>query len=834
MQTLPIEVIKTDFLEALTQYTSIVLTAEPGAGKSTCLPLWLLSQPQFSGKKIYLLQPRRIAVKKVAQYLASQLGENVGQRVGYRLRNDSAVSNNTQLEVVTEGILIQVMQNDPELSSVAMVIIDEFHERSLQADMAFALARDIQQGLRDDLILLLMSATLANEQVQRALPDAYFLHSEGRAFPVSVEYQPTNNTRFWREHALKVIENTAINSDGSILVFLPGSGDIKYFAEKLVCDKGSVVVCPLYGDLTLNTQQQAILPAKNGQQKIVLATNIAETSLTIEGISTVIDCGLEKVAVYDEQTLTNNLVQRNIAKSSATQRMGRAGRLASGHCIRLYGEEDFQRRPDHNSLDIHQADILPMVIEAARWGISTLHDLPLLDKPRDLVEQNAWQVLQDIDVVDAHRRLTQHGETVAQLGCHPRFAHMIISAKRLEKTEQISGLAYLACILAALLEERDLFKGESARFDCDLRHRVSTLLKQSEIYRHQQVLKQAARLAKKAKLSMQKHLPIEQTGLLLFLAYPQRLAKTRATYGDYIASYGKGLSINEQDALANEPTIVAAHLSQFHQKLMVRLAAPVDINLLVQYQLVSIEKKVHLAYETKTKKVVAAQRECIGSIILAEQPFVNELDNEQLFSIWFSQIEQHSLAWLNWSAEDKSLLLRWQWLNQTQIHLVFPDVSDTSLMAQLDKWLAPFIIGITTKKQLDKIDLSTCLLSLLDYPQQAQFDKIVPEYFIGPTGRRCPIRYSLEQVPIVSLPMQEVYGMQQSPVVGEGQNKVSVTLELLSPAQRPIQITQDLSGFWQGSYKEVQKEMKAKYPKHFWPDDPATAKPTNKTKRHLS
>jgi len=412
---------------------------------------------------------------------------------------------------------------------------------------------------------------------------------------------------------------------------------------------------------------------------------------------------------------------------------------------------------------------------------------------------------------------------------------MIITAQRLEQTHHIKGMAYLACLISALLEERDIFSGDSARFDCDLRHRITTLLKLNRVFRHQQILQQAARLAKKVRLSIYSQLPIEHTGTLLFLAYPQRLANARATFGDYIASYGKGLRMDEQDAMANEPMLVAAHLSQFKQQLTIRLAAPVDVYLLAQYQLVQIENKIHLAYDTKVKRIIAEQRECIGSVVLSEQPFSQSIDNEQLFSIWRRQIEQHSIEWLNWSIADKQMLLRWQWLNQTQTHLAFPDVSSAALLITLNEWLAPFVTGITTKAQLDKINLSECLLSLLDYQQQQQLITAAPEYFIGPTGRHCPIRYSLEQAPIVSLPMQEVYGMQYSPTVGDVSKKgIAVILELLSPAQRPIQITPDLAGFWQGSYKEVQKEMKAKYPKHFWPDDPANAKATNKTKRHLS
>jgi len=832
--TLPIEALKTSFFQALVSHKTILLTAEPGAGKSTRLPLWLLEKGSGITEKIYLLQPRRIAVKSVAQYLAKQLGEPVGQRIGYRLRNDQQVSKNTKLEVVTEGILIQIMQNDPELLGVSLIIIDEFHERSLQADLAFALARDIQQNLRDDLILLLMSATLANEHIQQVLPDAYYLHCKGRSFPVKLDYQPATNIRLWREHTLSVIKKSLLAYQGSILVFLPGSADIRYFAENLQHLIKDCLVCPLYGDLSLTEQQHAIAKPKNDQRKVVLATNIAETSLTIEGISVVIDTGLEKVAIYDEQILTNTLIQRNIAKSSAIQRTGRAGRLSAGHCIRLYGQEDFQRRQQQNPLDIHQADILPVIIEAARWGVKALNELPLLDFPKALTEEKAWLALQEINVLDRQRRLTQHGEQTVQLSCHPRFAHMIIKAKQLEHEKVLSGLGYLACLIAALLEERDVFSTADARLDCDLRHRITLLLSKHKTYRHQQIIKQAKRLASKTQLSPQTELPLQYCGVLLFLAYPQRLAKTRLQFGEYIASYGKGLIINEQDVMANESVIVAAHLTSFKQKLTVRLAAPVDIQQLLSWGLVETSNNVYCVYDTKIKRIVAAQQQCIGAIILNDKPFTQQLDNQKVFTLWRQQLELHSIAWLNWSLDDKALLKRWRWINQTQAHLDFPNVSEQALELNLELWLLPFIDGITTKAKLDKLNLSEQLLSLLDYQQQQLLNKIAPSHFVGPTGRRCPIRYSNEQAPIVSLPMQEVYGLKTGPVVGDKKNLVPVTIELLSPAQRPIQVTQDLASFWQGSYVLVQKEMKAKYPKHYWPDDPVNAQATRRTKKHLN
>jgi ATP-dependent helicase HrpB len=412
---LPIDAIKTQFEHALSVYDTLILSAPPGAGKSTGLPLWLLDSPCFLYKKIYLLQPRRLAVKNIAIFLAAQLNVKVGQTVGYRLRNEVKVSTQTRLEVITEGILTQIIQNDAELEQVALVVFDEFHERSLHGDLAFALCREVQTELRDDLKILLMSATLDNDFLKKALPDACFIASEGRSFPVEISYQAPSINQHWREHLLYVLRQNLYHQ-GSILVFLPGVSDIRFLINRLIDHlPAGTLLCPLFGSLTLAEQQQAIIPCESHEKKIVLATNIAETSLTIEGINLVIDCGLEKVAIYDTASLLNKLVQKNIAKASATQRAGRAGRLSAGHCLRLYAQEDFDRRPEQGIHDIQQADLLPTLIEAARWGVNCLADLSLLELPDSVKEHQAWLALASLAIVDKKQTLTLISEI--RLGC---------------------------------------------------------------------------------------------------------------------------------------------------------------------------------------------------------------------------------------------------------------------------------------------------------------------------------------------------------------------------------------------------------------------------------
>lgn len=847
LNPLPIETIKTHFCQALTECPTVILSAPPGAGKSTCLPLWLLNIEVLAEQKIYLLQPRRLAVKNIATYLANQLNEPVGKTVGYRLRNETKVSKNTRLEVITEGILTQIIQQDAELNNCALVVFDEFHERSLQGDLAFALTRDIQQGLREDLKILLMSATLDTDYLSKALPDAIAVASEGRSYPVDVIYNAPTNVQRWRIHALNVIKQQAYEHKGSTLVFLPGIADIRFIAQALSADIiDDLLLCPLFGDLTLKQQQQAIEPCQSGKRKLVLATNIAETSLTIEGVSLVIDCGLEKVASYDSASLMNKLVQKRIAKASAIQRAGRAGRLMPGKCIRLYAKDDFERRPEQSMNDIQQADLLPTLIEVARWGVNTLADLPVLELPTIVKEQQAWLELKSLAIIDQHNRLTKHGEQVAELPCHPRFAHMLLCAgtvigKELPR-KNVQQLIFLACVMTALLEERDILPNERGRFDCNLDHRISQLLTQW----HKpygvltNIVKQVKNLAQKMNLkdlnSLAKmSIGSDKTGLLLAFAYPERVAKARGALGDFICANGKGVTLNEQDALAGEDFLVIADLMQSQGVLQVRLAATIDLPQIEEVFSGKIVEQEVAMFDQASGRIMARSRTKLAALILQEKISQKALTKASIAIMWCELVKQKGLGFLNWQEKDLELKARWQWLNDYFSTYNLPDVSDKALLMSLPDWFSPFVGEIKSTAKLAKIDLSSMLLSLLDYQQQQILKQAAPSIYIGPTGRHCPIRYSKEKSPKVSLPMQELYGSTQTPTIGDINNNrgIPLLLELLSPAQRPIQVTQDLAQFWVGSYQSVQKDMKSNYPRHFWPDDPANAEPTNKTKRHL-
>lgn len=830
----PIQTVQKEFLSSLEENAITILSAPPGSGKSTVLPLWLLDLASAQDK-IYLLQPRRLAAKNIACYLSQKIGEPVGGKIGYRLRNEKKVSSQTKLEVITEGVLTQVTQQDPELSSTGIILFDEFHERSSHADLAFALSLEVQQSLRDDLKLVLMSATLSTETLKAALPSAAIIHSEGKSFPVDIKHQPVSQQQSWREHAVKVIKETCYEQLGSILVFLPGAGDIQFLAEKLQNElPDNFHLSTLFGDMTLEDQQKAISVPQTGY-KLVLSTNIAETSLTIEGIHCVIDSGLEKVAIFDHQTLTNRLHTQVISKASAVQRAGRAGRLSAGQCIRLYGVEEYQRRLAQPISDILQTDLLPLLIEVARWGVNSLSALPFLEYPDNKVEDNAWQVLQQLEVVDDKRKLTQYGNQVASLACHPRFAHMIVSAQTLEQSHHIKNLTCLACVLTALLEEKDIYTREQAQFDVDISNRINDLIYGKTNGRKFRIIQQAKKLMRDKGVKYEKNLPTDYSGVLLAFAYKERIAMTRNTFGKFLSYSGQGLEVNIEDKLASSSFIVAANVSQLNKKLFVRLAADVSLEQLTQLNGIETTLNTSLSYDEKAQKINAVSQQCLGNIVIKETPNNDQITSEAIAKMWGEQLKKNGISWLPFTKSTLALLSRLRWLNEIQPQLMLPKFDDHALLNSLDIWLMPYVGSITKKAQFAKLNYADMLLSMLDYNQKQLIARMAPKELEGPTGRKYLIHYGKNKSPKISLPMQAVYGQPISPQVGDVENGLGIPLilELLSPAGRPIQVTQDLAQFWQGSYREVQKEMKGKYPKHFWPDDPAHATATTKTKKYM-
>ncbi|MDN3653475.1 ATP-dependent helicase HrpB [Thalassotalea ponticola] len=838
----PVAQIKHNPLQAINHSHTLVLSAPPGAGKSTVLPLWLLALPKFSNKKIIMLQPRRIATRTVAQRLAQLLGEPVGQTVGYQMRNDSKYGKQTRLLVVTEGVLTRMMLDDNELADVGLIIFDEFHERSLHADFGLALARDIQLGLRDDLCLLLMSATIDNQYLEAALPDAVYLHSEGKSYPVTIDYQPLTGQQRLAEHVARVIIAQTQQQLGSILVFLPGSGEIRQ-VQGLLQQRlsSSFAVHALYGDLSIEEQRHAIAPAPEGSYKVVLATNIAETSITIEGVTVVIDSGLEKVASYHPSTLTNRLTLQQISKASAIQRCGRAGRVAPGHCIRLYSKDNYERRMEHGASQISQSDLLPLTLDVASWQVTEFSQLPFIELPNASIEQHCWQLLSDLQLVNDARRLTKHGQRAAQLPTHPRFAHMILSSLTIDGDRR--AVVSLACLLSALLEQPRLPSEYASNSDISLCLR-SILTAGNHRALKQAVLQQARRLynaATKAVTSVNlahgfcdhvDKLPESRCGVLLAFAYPERIAKLRDTGNRYFSASGKGLELDSLDPLSGEAYLSAAKVYQSKRELRIELAAPISKGELEQYFSHLCQRQDVTYFATDTQRIMSERQQRLGHIILSRQALKASKSTLDYSSVWVDYVRAQGLTVLALDQRSENLLSRLRWLNNFVDNAGFGDFSERHLLATLEHWFAPYVRDVDNLKKLQTLNYYDMLLNILDYQQQQQLNVWAPEYYQSPLGRKFRYQYGEFLEPKVALPMQQVYGLQYSPTVANG--RINALLELLSPAGRVIQITKDLATFWQGSYADVQKDMKANYPKHYWPDDPASASPTNKTKKYIN
>jgi ATP-dependent helicase HrpB len=828
---LPIEHIKSDFLSAIKRRQRlIVLSAAPGAGKSTILPLWLLAENSPTVGKIYLLQPRRIAAKSIATYLAQQLGEPVGKTVGYRLRNETNVSKQTRLEVITEGVLTQIIQQDPELTGCDLILFDEFHLRSATGDFAFALARDCQQELRDDLTLVLMSATLDNTSLKQQLPEAVFLSCEGRTYPITIDYKPVPSTVSWRDHLVQVVIQQIKQSQASMLVFLPGVADIRYCLQKLMpYATENLHIHGLYGNLTLQDQHKILSPCEKEQRKIVLATNIAETSLTIDGIAVVIDSGLEKRAIFHPVKQMNQLQQQNISQASAIQRAGRAGRMMAGYCIRLYSQSQFERLAKQAPLAITQTDLAPILLQASQWGVNLLSQLPWLQVPPEHAEQLGWQWLQQFQLVDQQHRLTPYGQQVVSLSCHPRLGHMLYQAKQLAVEEANDRIISLACLLAALLEDSARHVN---RQSVDIAQQMLELVRQYSTTKSS-LIQQANRLAQQCNHRISTNeLPFDYLGILLAYAYPEFIGQQRDNEQHYILANGRGAFIYAMESLCHSRYVVVADAMQSKQGLQIKLAAALDETQIYRYLSALINTKTHLDYNVKTEKITAINEQRIGRIVLKQQRETPQLDARATAQLWGKVIKQQGLSFLSLGEDCLWLLSRWRWLYHHFTEQFPVSADEDELINTLDDWLLPYIGDKQDKKSLNTIDFKSLLLARLNYLQQQQLEQAAPEIYQAPNGVRYRFEYSGQGVKL-SLPMQAVYGITDTPKVGFSYQPITVVIEFLSPAGRPIQLTQDIGQFWQGSYKAVQKEMKARYPKHYWPDDPANAIATTKTKRQL-
>ncbi|MFA7429178.1 MAG: ATP-dependent helicase HrpB [Rhodospirillaceae bacterium] len=815
---LPITDVLPALRDALAHGTAAVVQAPPGAGKTTAVPLALLDAPWLAGRKIILLEPRRLAARMAARRMASLLGEEVGQTVGYRIRQERKVSSATRIEVVTEGILTRQLQSDPELTGVACVIFDEFHERSLHADLGLALCLEVRAALRDDLRLLVMSATLDAGPVAVLMGDAPVITSHGRAFPVETRFiEPRQNARL--EDTMASAIRTALAAEkGSILAFLPGEGEIRRVQARLDGLPPDVDVAPLFGALSPQAQDQAVRPAPEGRRKVVLATSIAETSLTIDGIRVVIDGGLSRRAAFDVRSGMTRLITERVTRAGADQRRGRAGRLMPGVCYRLWREAEDRALLAAPPPEIRAADLAPLLLDLAAWGAGP-EGLPWLDAPPPGAVAQGTELLHRLGAVDASGHITPHGKAMAELPMHPRLAHMILTARE-------HGLGGMACSVAALLTERDPVR--SAR-DADLRLRLEVLHggRTDGLMVDRGILARARQNAGdwRRRLGLAPAEGTSGAGLCLALAYPDRIGRRRAQ-GGYTLSGGRGAVLADGDPLAAEEFLAVGDLDGAAQNARVYLAAPLSrAEIENAFADVLTEGEV-VRWDDRTESVVARHQRRLGACVLEDKPLPAP-DPARLSEGLIDGIRRTGLHVLPWDKRAAQLRARIAFLRQSG-EPGWPDVSDEGLLAGLEQWLAPFLTGMSKLAHLRKLDMAEALKSQLPWDALQRLDRDAPTHFQVPTGSRIPLDYATGETPVLPVRLQEMFGCTTHPTIANG--RMPLVVHLLSPAHRPVQVTQDLPGFWTSSYAAVKADMKGRYPKHPWPDDPLAAAPTTRAK----
>lgn len=831
---LPVEEALPSLRQALAAHRAVVLQAPPGAGKTTLVPLALLKEPWLADRSILILEPRRLAARAACARMAHLLGETPGETVGYRIRFDTKISGKTRIEVLTEGILTRRLQTDPELENVGLVIFDEFHERHLHADLALALCLDSQKTLREDLKVLVMSATLDSESVSRLLGDAPIITSEGRRYPVDIRHVSRDPTGPLPSTVCDAVLAALEKDDGDILVFLPGAWEIRRTQELLETRVASRVdLFPLYGDLPWERQERAIQPS-NGRRKIVLATPIAETSLTIEGIRVVVDSGFARVPQFDPRSSLSRLVTVRISRASSEQRAGRAGRLAPGVCYRLWSETVQRGLVPHSAPEIRAADLAPLALELAAWGAHEARALAWLDPPPDAAFNQARELLRELDALDESGRITKTGRAMVRLPLHPRLSHMLFTAKHF-------GLEALACDIAALLSERDILAGESRR-TADFTQRLEALWAFRQHGRqgaqsHHADANACARVNQASQqfrrlLSLSESVKGADTapvGLLLALAYPDRVALARAP-GDvrYLLASGRGARLPEAEMRLRQPCIVAASLDAGETEGLIYSAAPVGLEALRKHFHAHLRTEDVVYWGAQDQAVIARREERFGELVIDSKPLTN-VEPERLRGAMLEGIRRLGLEALPWTCEARELQARVLSLRHWMPNEGWPDISDAALAAMLEEWLGPYLDGITRRDHLARLDLHSILKARLGWDSNRRLDEGAPTHLVVPSGSHLRLEYIAGESPVLRVKLQELFGLADTPRVAWG--KVPVTLHLLSPAQRPIQVTQDLHGFWERTYLEVKKELKGRYPKHPWPDDPWNAAPTARAKR---
>jgi ATP-dependent helicase HrpB len=815
---LPVVDILPNLINQLRQGDAI-LVAPPGAGKSTCLPIELLKADLFNGQKIIMLQPRRIAVRSIAAYLAQQLGEKVGQSVGYRIRGESKISAGTKLEIVTEGILTRMLQSEPELPGTALVIFDEFHERSIHADFSLALCLEVQQALRDELRLLVMSATLDVDALQPLMPQALLLKSEGRSYPVEVHYRPNIAKQPLYKKTSRLVLDVVEKHEQDTLVFLPGASDIRQTASILEGNlpAGFMVHC-LFGELSKSEQKAALTPNAKGLRKIILATNIAETSLTIHGIEVVIDSGMEKSAVYQLTKGIQHLQSQRISQASAIQRAGRAGRLGPGTCYRMWSAEQQERLAKQGTPDILLSDMAPFILEMKVWG-GNISELALLEQPSEAQLAQGQQQLVDLQAIDAQLNLTVHGRALHALGCHPSVANMLLKSRTISP-----GHLSMACALAALLESKDPL-GYQAGVQASARLQYLQLNRSHNIW---PLVKQWQRKLDCTTAPW----PLEDTGIVLALAFPQWIGRLRQG-GRYLLANGAGVVLAEDDSLARQEWVIVANMLSTDKQqgdTKVSSAEPLSKQQIEQHFSHLIYSADKCEWDSQKQKISAQRQRKLGAIICSSKPLPKP-EPQQVSAIWQKLLVEEKVR-LPFNDSVWQLIYRLRIAVQLLPKHNWPDMSEGGLIQGIDEWLLPYLQQVYSWQQLSALNFAEILSAGIDWPAQQILKQQLPSKYLAPSGNHVRLEYLESGDVKLSLRMQEMYGLDEHPHVAGG--KLALRVELLSPAGRPLQTTQDLTGFWQGSYKDVQKEMKGRYPRHYWPDDPTTAQATTKTKKRMN
>lgn len=836
MIQLPIDAAIPSLLHALAGHDSVVLQAPPGAGKTTRVPLALLNETWLGGQSILMLQPRRVAARAAAERMASELGEKVGETVGYRIRLESRVGPRTRVEVVTEGILSRRLQDDPSLEGVGLVIFDEFHLRSLDSDLALALCLNGRELFREEqpLKLLVMSATLEGARLANLLDDAPVVTSEGRMFPVDTVWgQPSQVGEYIEPRVVRACLDAVHDQQGSILVFLPGQAEIRRVHQELSDKLGGrddLLLCALHGELELSAQRAAIEPAPPGKRKIVLATNIAETSLTIEGVRVVIDSGLERVPRFDPVSGMTRLATQRISQASAVQRAGRAGRLEPGVCYRLSSQTQHEQSAAFSAPEIHQADLASLALQLARWGV-TPDQLSWLDVPPAAAFAQARDLLDRLGALEADGRLSVHGQAMAEVPAHPRIAHLLLRGHAL-------GLGALACDVAALLGERDVLPGGGA----DLHSRLAMLEGSQRMPRHAQGAAQRIKQLARQYRSYQRGSATEAVadpehprwlGCLVALAYPDRVAQQRrAGGGEYRLANGRAAMFSEPDALMKHPWLVVAELGsrQGQREERIYLATDLDPALFENVLAEQVAVVDELDWDERAGALVAERQRKVGELVLSREP-MKELDTEARSRALLGLVRKKGLELLPWTPELRQWQARVALLRDLDMaqqgRSKWPCVRDDTLLATLEEWLLPYLNNVSRLSHFGLLDLSSILRGALPWPLPQELDELAPTHIKVPSGSSIKLDYS-ESPPVLAVRLQEMFGLADTPRIAGG--KLPIKLHLLSPARRPVQVTQDLANFWRSTYLEVKKDLKGRYPKHWWPDDPMEAEPTARAK----